>query len=183
VVADAEGNVVSATQTLGDVFGSKVMPRGTGIWINNSITYSQFEPAGNPLDVFPGRHRLPGISPIIILRDGRPRIALGTHGGYYIPQTTAQMIVNLIDFDMDVQQAISAPRISFVEPNSIAMDAGVPASASNALAVSGYDVFVDEYGLGNAHGLTVEYGPGEAGEPVRFTGGADPRAQGVATGY
>jgi gamma-glutamyltranspeptidase / glutathione hydrolase len=183
VVADAEGNVVSATQTLGDVFGSKVMPRGTGIWINNSITYSQFEPAGNPLDVFPGHHRLPGISPIIILRDGRPRIALGTHGGYYIPQTTAQMIVNLIDFDMDVQQAISAPRISFVEPNSIAMDAGVPASASNALAVSGYDVFVDEYGLGNAHGLTVEYGPGEAGEPVRFTGGADPRAQGVATGY
>jgi gamma-glutamyltranspeptidase/glutathione hydrolase len=183
VVADAEGNVVSATQTLGDVFGSKVMPRGTGIWINNSITYSQFEPAGNPLDVFPGRHRLPGISPIIILRDGRPRIALGTHGGYYIPQTTAQMIVNLIDFDMDVQQAISAPRISFVEPNSIAMDAGTPASASNALAVSGYDVFVDEYGLGNAHGLTVEYGPGEAGEPVRFTGGADPRAQGVATGY
>ena len=183
VVADGEGNVVSATQTLGDIFGSKVMPEGTGIWINNSITYSQFEPAGNPLDVFPGRHRLPGISPTIILRDGRPRIALGTHGGYYIPQTMAQMIMNLIDFDMDIQRAISEPRISFVEPNSIAMDAGIPASASNALTASGYDVFVDDYGLGNAHGLTIEYGPGEAGEPVRFTGGADPRAQGVATGY
>ena len=183
VVADAEGNVVSATQTLGDIFGSKVMPRGTGIWINNSITYSQFEPAGNPLDVFPGRHRLPGISPTIILRDGRPRIALGTHGGYYIPQTTAQMIVNLIDFDMNVQQSISAPRIAFIEPHSIAMDTGIPASAGNALAASGYDVFVDEYGLGNAHGLTVEYSPGKAGEPVRFTGGADPRAQGVANGY
>ena len=174
---------MSATQTLGDIFGSKVMPRGTGIWINNSITYSQFEPAGNPLDVFPGRHRLPGISPTIILREGRPRIALGTHGGYYIPQTTAQMIVNLIDFDMNVQQSISAPRIAFIEPNSIAMDTGIPASAGNALAASGYDVFVDEYGLGNAHGLTVEYSPGKAGEPVRFTGGADPRAQGVANGY
>ena len=183
VVADGEGNVVSATQTLGDIFGSKVMPEGTGIWINNSITYSQFEPAGNPLDVFPGRHRLPGISPTIILRDGKPRIALGTHGGYYIPQTMAQMIVNLIDFDMDIQRAISAPRISFVEPNSIAMDSGIPASAGNALTASGYDVFVDDYGLGNAHGLTIEYGPGEAGDPVRFTGGADPRAQGVATGY
>jgi gamma-glutamyltranspeptidase / glutathione hydrolase len=183
VVADAKGNVVSATQTLGDVFGSKVMPRGTGIWINNSITYSRFEPAGNPLDAFPGRHRLPGISPTIILRDGKPRIALGTHGGYYIPQTTAQMIVNLIDFDMDVQRAISASRIAFVEPNSIAMDAGIPASARGALAASGYAIFVDEHGLGNAHGLTVEYGPGEGGEPVRFTGGADPRAQGVATGY
>jgi gamma-glutamyltranspeptidase / glutathione hydrolase len=183
VVADAEGNVVSATQTLGDIFGSKVMPRGTGIWINNSITYSQFEPAGNPLDVFPGRHRLPGISPTIILRDGRPRFALGTHGGYYIPQTTTQMIVNLIDFDMGIQRAISVPRIAFLELNSIAMDTGIPASAGNALAASGYDVFVDEYGLGNAHGLTVEYGPGEAGGPVRFTGGADPRARGVATGY
>jgi gamma-glutamyltranspeptidase/glutathione hydrolase len=183
VVADGEGNVVSATQTLGDIFGSKVMPEGTGIWINNSITYSQFEPAGNPLDVFPGRHRLPGISPTIILRAGRPRIALGTHGGYYIPQTMAQMIMNLIDFDMDVQRAISAPRISFVEPNSIAMDAGIPASASNTLTASGYDIFVDEYGLGNAHGLTIEYGPGKAREPVRFTGGADPRAQGMAAGY
>jgi gamma-glutamyltranspeptidase/glutathione hydrolase len=183
VVVDTERNVVSATQTLGDIFGSRVMPRGTGIWINNSITYSQFEPAGNPLNVFPGRHRLPGISPTIILRDGKPRIALGTHGGYYIPQTTAQMIVNLIDFEMDVQRAVSAPRIAFVQPNSIAMDPGIPAAARDALVASGYDVFVDEYGLGNAHGLTVEYGPGEAAEPSRFTGGADPRAQGVATGY
>ena len=183
VVADAEGNVVSATQTLGDIFGSKVMPKGTGIWVNNSITYSQFEPTGNPLDVFPGRHRLPGISPTIILREGRPRIALGTHGGYYIPQAMAQMIVNLIDFDMNVQQSISAPRIAFIEPNSIAMDTGIPASASNALAASGYDIFVDEYGLGNAHGLTVEYSAGKVGEPVRFTGGADPRSQGVANGY
>src|ERR671916_268149 len=183
VVADREGNVVSMTQTLGNIFGSKVMPEGTGIWLNNSITYSYFEPAGNPLDAFPGRYRLPGISPTIILRDGLPWVALGAHGGYYIPQTMAQMVMNLVDFDMDVQQAISEPRIGFLEPNLIAADAGIPASAQNALAASGYDVFVDEYGLGNAHGLTIEYGPGEAGEPGRFTGGADPRARGVATGY
>jgi hypothetical protein len=44
-------------------------------------------------------------------------------------------------------------------------------------------VYVDEYGLGNAHGLTVEYGQSEAGEPTRFTGGADPRAEGIAIGY
>ena len=183
VVADGKGNVVSMTQTLGDIFGSKVMPEGTGIWLNNGIAYSQFEPAGNPLDAFPGRYRLPGISPTIILRDGLPWVALGAHGGYYIPQTMAQMVMNLVDFDMDVQQAISEPRISFLEPNLIAADAGIPASAREALAASGYDVFVDEYGLGNAHGLTIEYGPGEAGEPDRFTGGADPRAGGVANGY
>jgi gamma-glutamyltranspeptidase/glutathione hydrolase len=64
--------VVSMTQTLGNIFGSKVMPEGTGIWLNNSITYSYFEPEGNPLDVFPGRQRLLGIAPTIIMRDDRP---------------------------------------------------------------------------------------------------------------
>jgi gamma-glutamyltranspeptidase/glutathione hydrolase len=183
VVADSEGNVVSMTQTLGNIFGSKVMPEGTGIWLNNSISYSQFEPEGNPLDVFPGRHRLVGIAPTIIMREGRPRIALGSHGGYYILQTTPQMIMNLIDFDMDVQQAIAAPRISFTAPNSFAVDAGMPASVQGGLEATGNDVYVDEYGLGNAHGLTIEYGQGETGEPTRFTGGADPRAEGIAIGY
>ncbi len=183
VVADKEGNVVSMTQTLGDIFGSKVMPEGTGIWLNNSISYSHFEPEGNPLDVFPGRHRLVGIAPTIIMRDGRPWIALGSHGGYYILQTTPQMIMNLIDFDMDVQQAIAAPRISFTAPNSFAVDAGMPASVQGGLEATGHDVYVDEYGLGNAHGLTVEYGQSKAGGPTRFTGGADPRAEGIATGY
>ncbi len=183
VVADSEGNVVSMTQTLGNIFGSKVMPEGTGIWLNNSISYSQFEPEGNPLDVYPGRQRLVGIAPTIILRDDRPRIALGSHGGYYILQTTPQMIMNLIDFDMNVQQAIAAPRISFTAPNSFAVDAGMPASVQAGLEAAGRDVYVDEYGLGNAHGLTIEYGGGKAGEPTSFTGGADPRAEGIATGY
>jgi gamma-glutamyltranspeptidase/glutathione hydrolase len=171
------------TQTLGNIFGSKVMPEGTGIWLNNSISYSHFEPEGNPLDVFPGRQRLVGIAPTIVMREGRPRIALGSHGGYYILQTTPQMIINLIDFDMNVQQAIAAPRISFTAPNSYAVDAGMPASVQGGLEAAGHDVYIDEYGLGNAHGLTIEYGPGKAGEPTRFTGGADPRAEGIATGY
>src|ERR687897_30462 len=170
VVADREGNVVSMTQTLGNIFGSKVMPEGTGIWLNNSISYSQFEPEGNPLDVYPGRQRLVGIAPTIIMRGDRPRIALGSHGGYYILQTTPQMIMNLIDFDMDIQQAITAPRISFTEPNSFAVDTNMPTAVQGGLEATGRDVYVDEYGLGNAHGLTVEYGRGKAGEPTRFTG-------------
>jgi gamma-glutamyltranspeptidase/glutathione hydrolase len=159
------------------------MPEGTGIWLNNSISYSQFEPEGNPLDVFPGRHRLVGIAPTIIVRNGKPRIALGSHGGYYILQTTPQMIINLVDFDMDIQQAIAAPRISFIAPNSYAVDADMPASVQDGLEAKGYDVYVEEYGLGNAHGLTIEYGPGKAGKLTRFTGGADPRAEGIAIGY
>ncbi|MDP8939861.1 MAG: gamma-glutamyltransferase family protein [Actinomycetota bacterium] len=181
VVADREGNVVSMTQTIGNIFGSKVMPEGTGIWLNNSISYARFDDGAEAADLVSGRFRLPGISPTLVLRDGRPQVALGTHGGYYITQTTPQMLMNHIDFGLDIQQSISAPRIAFVEPDSLAIDGDLPAPVQNELASLGYTLFVDEYGLGNAHGLTVEYD--NAGEPTRFTGGADPRGGGVAVGF
>ena len=180
VVADREGNVVSATQTLGNVFGSRTMPPGTGIWLNDSIAYSTWEPEGNPLDAFPGRYRLVGISPILVMSDGRPYIAIGTPGGFTILQTTPQMLMNLIDFDMDIQQAISEPRISFVEPDVLAVDGSLPEPVRNELSARGHNVQVDQHWLGNAHGVTVEYD--SEGEPVRFTGGSDPRGEGVAAG-
>jgi gamma-glutamyltranspeptidase/glutathione hydrolase len=185
VVADQEGNVVSATQTIGNVFGSRVMPRGTGIWLNNSISYSTFEPRGNPSDAFPGRQRLHGIAPILIMSDGKPWVAIGTPGGYNILQTTPQMLINLIDFDMDVQQAIAAGRISFTEPDVISVEASIPESVRRELSAKGHNVRVEgvraESGLGNAYGLTLEYD--SQGKPVRFTGGADPRGVGDAVGY
>jgi gamma-glutamyltranspeptidase / glutathione hydrolase len=182
VIADREGNVVSATQTLGNVFGSRMMPEGTGIWLNDSISYSTFEPAGNPLDAFPGRYRLVGVSPVLVMSEGRPWAALGTLGGFTILQTMPQMLMNLIDFDMDVQKAIAAPRISFVEPNEILVDAALPESVRAELSALGHNVRVDDgRGLGNAYGLTIEYD--DEGRPIRFTGGADPRGVGVAVGY
>ncbi len=185
VVADKEGNIVSATQTIGNVFGSRIMPQGTGIWLNDSIAYSTFEPKGNPLDAFPGRQRLIGVAPVLIMSDGRPWVAIGTPGGYNILQTTPQMLMNLIDFDMDIQQAIAAPRISFIEPDVLAVESSVPGPVRSELAAKGHNVRVEsvraQSGLGNAYGLTVEYDSG--GKPVRFTGGADPRGEGVAVGY
>lgn len=180
VVADREGNVVSATQTLGNVFGSRTMPPGTGIWLNDSIAYSTWEPEGNPLDAFPGRYRLVGISPILVMSEGRPWVALGTPGGFTILQTTPQMLINLIDFDMNIQQAIAAPRISFVEPDVLAVDGSLPASVRDELLIRGHNVQVDRHWLGNAHGLTIEYD--SEGKPVRFMGGSDPRGEGVAAG-
>jgi gamma-glutamyltranspeptidase/glutathione hydrolase len=179
VVADREGNVVSATQTIGNVFGSRVMSEGTGIWLNDSIAFATFEPEGNPLDVYPGRYRLVGVCPILVMRGGKPVVAIGAQGGFNIPQTTPQMLMNLIDFDMDIQQAIAAPRISFVEPDWIAAESGIPPPVRDELSALGHNVYV-EAELGNAHGLTVEYDA--QGEPVRFTGGADPRAEGAAIG-
>lgn len=180
VVADRWGNVVSATQTLGGAFGSRVMARGTGIWLNNSLAYSTFEPKGNPMDAFAGRHKLSGDCPTLITRDGKLWIAIGTPGGHTIGQTVAQMIINLIDFRMDVQQAITAGRISFAEPDALAVEESIPESARRELAAMGHNIRVAR-GLGNAHGLTIEYD--KRGHAVRFTGGADPRGEGLAMGY
>jgi gamma-glutamyltranspeptidase/glutathione hydrolase len=181
VVADRYGNVVSATQTLGNSFGSRVMPEGTGIWLNNSLAYCTFEPAGNPMDAHPGRRKLSGDVPLFVLReDGRPWVAIGTPGGHTIPQTVPQMVMNILDFGMDIQEAISAPRISFVEPDFLQVEVGIPRDIRDALEARGHPVRTTR-GLGNAHGLMIEWGPD--GNPVSFTGGADPRGAGLAKGY
>jgi gamma-glutamyltranspeptidase/glutathione hydrolase len=179
VVADREGNVVSATQTLGNVFGSKVMPEGTGIWLNDALAWSRFEPAGNVFDVYPAHQPLYALCPTIIMRDGRPRIAIGTPGGRTIQQTTPQIIANMLDFDMNVQQAVSAPRFSHVVPDLLVVEGGIPQRVSAELSTLGHDLVPAEYPLGNAHALTIEYG----GETTRFTGAADPRGGGSARGY
>ena len=180
VVADRWGNIVSATQTLGNVFGARIMVPGTGIWLNNSLAYSTFEPKGNPMDAFGGRRKLSGDVPTIVMRDGRPWIAIGTPGGHTIGQTVPQMVMNLIDFKMNVQDAITAPRVSFFEPDSLLVEAGVPAGVRSALAAKGHKIRVTQGGIGDAHGLTIEYDA--QGKPVRFTGGTDPRGQGRAKG-
>lgn len=180
VVADHWGNVVSATQTLGNLFGSRIMPEGTGIWLNNSLAYCTFEPKGNPMDAHAGRRKLSGDVPVIVMRDGRPWIALGTPGGHTIGQTVPQMLMNMIDFGMNIHEALAAGRISFIEPDVIAVERRIPAEVHDALRALGHSVRAVS-SLGNAHGLTIEYDDG--GVPVRFTGAADPRGGGLAKGY
>lgn len=178
VIADAHGNVVTSTQTLGELFGSKVMVPGTGIWLNNSMQYCTFEPKGNPMDAIAGRRKLAGFCPMLVLKDGKPWIAIGSPGGHTIVQTVPQVVMNMIDFRMDVQQAIAAPRLSFAEPDITAVDEGVPESLRQELTKLGHKVQARR--LGNAHGLTVEYD--KKGRPTSFTGGADPRGEGAAIG-
>jgi gamma-glutamyltranspeptidase/glutathione hydrolase len=179
VVADQEGNVVSATQTLGNSFGSRIMPEGTGIWLNNSLAYCTFEPAGNPMDAHPGRRKLSGDAPLFVFKEGRPWVALGTPGGHTIPQTVPQMVMNILDFGMDIQEAISAPRVSFVEPDYLVVEEGIPEAVSDALEAMGHEVRRGGR-LGSGHGLAIEWGPEG---PVRFFGGADPRGGGMAKGW
>jgi gamma-glutamyltranspeptidase/glutathione hydrolase len=180
VVADSWGNIVSATQTLGGGFGSKIMPEGTGIWLNNSLSFCTFEPKGNPMDAHAGHRKLSGDCPTIIVKDGKPWVALGTPGGHTIGQTVPQMVMNLIDFGMNVQEAIAAPRVSFIEPKTLAVERKISEEIHKALAAMGHNVRATG-GLGNAHGLKIEYDAN--GKPNRFEGGADPRGRGKAAGY
>jgi len=132
------------------------------------------------MDAHAGHRKLSGDCPTIIMRDGKPWIAIGTPGGHTIGQTVPQMVMNIIDFNMNIQQAIAAPRISFVEPDVIIVERGIPESVRKELSSMGHKIRVGR-GIGNAHGLTIEYDSG--GKIVRFTGGADPRGTGKAHGY
>ena len=183
VVADAWGNIVSATQTLGNAFGSRIMVPGTGIWLNNSLAYCTFEPKGNPMDAHAGRRKLSGDCPTIIVKDGKAWAALGTPGGHTIGQTVPQMIMNLVDFKMDIHVALAAPRVSFIEPDTIAIEEDVGPAVRAELSGLGHKIRVQKRpgGLGNAHGLVIEYGAD--GKPARFLGASDPRGRGLAQGY
>jgi len=179
VVADQWGNVVSATQTLGNSFGSRIMAEGTGIWLNNSLAYSTYEPKGNPMDAFPGRRKLSGDVPMFVMQDDKPWVVIGTPGGHTIGQTVPQIVMNILDFNMNVQDAISAPRVSFIEPDQLALEPTLFATHGAALTAKGHNIEERER-IGNAHGLTIEYSAD--GAPVRFTGGADTRGTGAAQG-
>lgn len=179
VIADRHGNVVSSTQTLGNLCGSRIIPEGTGIWLNNSLAYCTFEPAGNPMDAHPGRHKLSGDVPVIVLREGRPWIALGTPGGHTIGQTVPQILINLLDFQMDLGQALAAGRISFVEPDVLAVERRIDETTHDVLRQLGHKVRAVD-ALGNAHILSLEYD--DNGAPVVFQGAADPRGGGLARG-
>ena len=179
VVADRLGNVVSATITLGHGFGSAVLVEDAGIWLNNSMAYSTYEPKGNPMDATPGNRKHSSKSPTIIMHDGRPWAAIGSPGGHTIPQTVAQLAINLIDFEMDVQTAVNTPRVAFAEPDVLLVDERIPAAVRAELEALGHNVRSTR-GIGLPHALRIEYDTD--GHPSRFIGAADSRGVGTAVG-
>lgn len=173
-IIDRWGNIVSATQTLGNLFGSRVMVEGMGIWLNNSMAYASYEPKGNPMDAFPGRHKLSGDCPIIIMKDGAPWAALGTPGGHTITQNVPQIIFNLIDFDMSMQEAIDAPKLAFGEPNRIFVDPSMADETVAVLKAKGHNVF--KRTIGNATGIKIIRDGN--GKTTAFDTGIDKRGKG-----
>lgn len=118
-IVDGSGNVVSTTTTLNDSFGSKVVVRGAGFLLNNEMDDFSIKPGvpnlyglvGNEANAIePGKRMLSSMAPTVVLKDGAPFLVLGTPGGATIITTIAQILVDVIDFGMSVEEAVSAPR-------------------------------------------------------------------------
>ncbi|HEY6425335.1 MAG TPA: gamma-glutamyltransferase family protein [Pseudonocardiaceae bacterium] len=116
VVADGAGNVVSYTNTIEQLGGSGIVVPGRGFLLNNELTDFNFAPTqgGAPDPNLPAAGKRPrsSLSPTIVLRDGRPFLAVGSPGGATIITTVLQILVNRIDFGMSLPDAIAAPRAS-----------------------------------------------------------------------
>jgi len=109
-VMDSEGNMVAATQTLNNAFGSKVTVPGTGMLLNNCMALFDPRP-GRANSVAGGKRMLSSMSPTILQRRGEPFLCIGTPGGLQIFPSVCQAIVNIVDFGMTIQEAVEAPRL------------------------------------------------------------------------
>jgi gamma-glutamyltranspeptidase/glutathione hydrolase len=118
-IADKFGNSVSVTYTLNDWFGARVTAAGTGVILNNEMDdftakigvpnlYGLVQGQAN--SIAPGKRPLSSMSPTIVTKDGRPVMVVGTPGGSRIITAVLHTIINVIDYGMNVQEAVDAPR-------------------------------------------------------------------------
>src|SRR6185436_3583345 len=112
-IADSSGNAICVTPTLGGLFGNNVVVGNTGLLLNNGMRLGSTSPYPDNVNyVGAGKIPLLNNSPIVVLKDGKLAFVFGSPGGETIGQTEFQVLVNLIDFQLPVQQAIEAPRFS-----------------------------------------------------------------------
>ena len=136
-VADRDGFIVSATQTINSLFGARYMVPGTGMIPNNYLYV--FDPhAGRANSLAPGKRVTSSMAPIIVLQDGRPRFALGLPGGLRIFPSAMQAVINLIDHGMSLQEAVEAPRV-WTQGFALELEPGIDAAVSQTLSERGHD--------------------------------------------
>jgi gamma-glutamyltranspeptidase/glutathione hydrolase len=178
-VADAQGNVVSTTYTLGADFGSGVMIDGTGILLNNQMNNFEHEGAfeaqktGKPLPLnamAPGKRMLSTMMPTMAFKDGKPWLVIGTPGGSTIITTMAQLVVNVIDFKLNIDEATHQPRIYQGAGDGLRVEPNFNPDTVAALKRMGHKITSDET-MGSAQSIMIENG--------RYLGAADPRRPGA----
>ena len=179
-VADKWGNVVEYTLTIEQTGGSGIVVPGRGFLLNNELTdFTAKYDAADPNRIEPGKRPRSSISPTILLKDGKPALALGSPGGSTIITTVLQLIFDRIDRGMTLEQAIAAPRASqrntakvTAEPAFIDEYGPLLETYGHQLAPAG-DAFTSAAEIGAA--TAIEFGPGglltAAAEPQRRGGG------------
>jgi len=179
-VVDARGNAVSNTYTLNFPYGVGLVAEGTGILLNNEL--DDFTAAPGAANAFglvgfeanlpgPGKRPLSSMSPTIVLKDGKPVLITGSPGGSRIISAVTQVIVNSIDYRMNIAAAVAAPRIHHQWlPDEVRAERGIPEAVLTELRDKGHKV-VDTLGQTSANSIFI--GPnGPLGAP-------DPRTRGA----
>jgi len=184
-VVDAAGNAVANTYTLNLGFGVALVAEGTGILLNDELDdFAAKTDAPNAFGLTgaaanapgPGKRPLSSMTPTIVLRDGWPYLVTGSPGGSRIITTALQVILNAIDYHMDVAAAVAAPRVHHQWlPDEVNAEQAVPAETVRGLEQLGHTV-VRRPNWGSANSIMVT--------PDGLAGAADPRSRGaLAVGY
>jgi gamma-glutamyltranspeptidase/glutathione hydrolase len=178
-VVDKEGNSVAITQSLGSGFGSGMVVGKTGMFLNNFIRWGDLVP-GSANCIKPHMKLDMCLSPMQVLREGELFSALGTPGSWGIQQTSLQFLTNVLDYGMNIQAGIEAPRFRLAsEGTSASIESRVPNGVLNALEKRGHDIKrLPDWSplVGGAQGIVVDAQTGA------MMGGADPRRDGYAIG-
>ncbi len=178
-VVDGNGNMVAYTKTINHFFASGITAPGTGVLLNDQMDDFDKRP-GQANSIAGGKKPLSSMSPILLLKDGKPFATIGSPGGKRIISTMALLISNLVDYDMGIQTAINAPRFNNYENGPLKIEARIPDDIREALVQKGHELQLkkdfDLY-FGGAQGIVIDQKTGE------MRGGADPRRDGKAIGY
>ncbi|PSB24011.1 gamma-glutamyltransferase [filamentous cyanobacterium Phorm 46] len=185
-VVDKERNVVSLTFTVNGGFGAGAVAAGTGILLNNEMDDFAAAPGvpnlfglvgGEANSIAPGKTPLSSMTPIIVTENGKFRLAAGAPGGSTIITTMLQIILNVLLYDMNVSEAVSAPRVhhQWLPDRLMVEKGGFDAATLEELRRRGH-VIQEGEGWGNANAIVLT-------SDGWLEGAADPRGEGVAKGF
>jgi gamma-glutamyltranspeptidase/glutathione hydrolase len=184
-VVDAGGNAVSNTTTLNFSYGVGLVAGGTGVLLNNELDdFTAAVGASNAYGLVgfepnlpgPGKRPLSSMSPTIVLRDGKPVLVTGSPGGSRIISTVLQVIVNVLDYKMDVAAAVAAPRLHHQWlPDEVRVESGFPGDVLFELKAMDHLV-VEPMGQTSANSILVTPN-GPLGAPDPRTRGAEAAGQ------
>ena len=172
---DRDGNVVSLIQSLFGAFGAGIVAGDTGIVLQNRGSLFATDPS-HPNCLAPAKRPYHTLVPALVLRDGRPWLSFGVMGGDMQVQGHVQVLLNLILFGMNVQEAGEAARARWTG-DAVALEAGVSDDTRRGLRSLGHRLVDTSGGFGGYQGIRIDPSSGV------LMGGSDPRKDGLAVGY